>query len=123
MIRKSWVVCTFFLAILTQIADCQTQIIKNKYQIHWEKPLIYTINEDEKRVLLNFKGAVSGTEYSTLPYFLEKIKVDNFYTDYEYAFSNIEYSSLKLNPLSIPHCFSFFAILILLSINQKLLYP
>lgn len=101
MIRKSWVVCTIFFALLVQIADCQTQIIKNNFQIRWKNPLIYTINDDEKRVLLNFDGAVSGTEFSTLPYFMERIKVDNFYTDYDYTFSNIEYTSLTSEEVNL----------------------
>ena len=64
---KSWVLLTLFFVFFTQIADCQSQIIRNQYKINWKEPLVYTISETQQMVLLNFDGAVSGREFSTLP--------------------------------------------------------
>lgn len=104
---KSWVLLTLFFVFFTQIADCQSQIIKNHYQINWKEPLVFTISETQQLSMLNFDGAVSGREFSTLPYFLERVRVDNFYKDYECEISAVEYADLTSEEIAlIPSTFN-----------------
>ena len=105
---KSWVLLTLFLIFYTQVADCQSQIIHRQYTINWKEPLVYALNEEENLVMLNFDGAVSGREFSTLPYFLDRVKVDNFYQDYDYEVSAVEYADMTSEEVGlIPSSFNY----------------
>ncbi len=105
---KSWVLLILFFVFFTQIADCQSQIIRNQYKINWKEPLVYTVSETQQMVLLNFDGAVSGREFSTLPYFFERVKVDNFYKEYECGLSAVEYADLTSEEVAlIPSSFNY----------------
>ncbi len=105
---KSWVLLTLFFVFFTQIADCQSQIINNRYKINWKEPLVYTISETQQMVMLNFDGAVSGREFSTLPYFFERVKVDIFYQDYDCEISAVEYADLTSEEVAlIPSTYNY----------------
>ena len=105
---KSWVLLTLFLIFYTQVADCQSQIMHRQYTINWKEPLVFALNEEENLVMLNFDGAVSGREFSTLPYFLDRVKVDNFYQDYDYEISAVEYADMTSEEVGlIPSSFNY----------------
>lgn len=89
MKQKTWVVGIIFFTFFSLATESQAQNIKKEYSFEWTSPIHFQKDENTIIELLNFVGAVSGTDFPTLPHFSEKFLVNDDYESYQYTFSNV----------------------------------
>ena len=89
MKQKTWVVVIIFFTFFSLCIENQAQNIKKEYSFEWTSSIQFQKDENTVIELLNFVGAVSGTDFPTLPHFSEKFLVNGDYESYQYTFTNI----------------------------------
>lgn len=107
MKHKSWVLFVIFFSFIIFFTDSQAQNISKKVVFQWEKPIKIQKDDHTTIELIHFKGAVSGLGFPTLPYFSEKVLVNEDYDHYEYSVQIQETTAITGEELSlIPNHFS-----------------
>ena len=89
MKQKTWVAAIIFFTFFSFYFENQAQNIKKEISFDWTSPIQFQKDENTIIELLNFYGAVSGTDFPTLPHYSEKFLVNGDYESYQYTFSNI----------------------------------
>lgn len=92
---NSWVRLLFFLFILIQLTDCQSQAIEKKYSFTWREPQSYTFENGYSEQFLYFEQAVFGRDFPELPSIYEAIPVDNFFSEYEVRVVDQEFAEMS----------------------------
>ena len=92
---NSWVRFLFFLFILIQLTDCQSQTIEKKYSFTWREPQSYTFENGYSEQFLYFEQAVFGRDFPELPSVYEAIPVDNFFSEYEVRVVDQEFAEMS----------------------------
>ena len=81
MKHYSWVRYLFFIILLSQLIDCQSQTIEKKYSLDWRKPQTHTFENGYSETFLYFEHAVFGGDFPELPSIYEAIPVENFFSE------------------------------------------
>ena len=83
MKHYSWVRYLFFIILLSQLIDCQSQTIEKKYTLDWRNPQTHTFENGYSETFLYFEHAVFGGDFPELPSIYEAFPVENFFSEYE----------------------------------------
>lgn len=90
MKKISWVNFLIFFLIFFQHIDIQSQSIKKNISFLWKTPLSYELSDGSTLHLLYFDGAISASDYETLPLFFERFETNVFYEDYIVSLSDVQ---------------------------------
>ena len=95
MKHYSWVRYLFFIILLSQLIDCQSQTIEKKYSFDWRKPQTYTFENGYSEKFLYFEQAVFGSDFPELPSVYESFPVENFFSEYEVRVVSQEFADMN----------------------------
>ena len=101
MKKNSWVIFLVFLLIFFQHIDSQSQTIKKNISFLWKTPLSYEISDGSTLRLLYFDGAISSSDYETLPLYFERFETNAFYEAYEVTLSEVQTARMSVEEAAL----------------------
>ena len=96
MTKNSWVRFLFFILIILQVTDIQSQTTKKNIILTWNEPATHTFSNGQQQTFLTFDNAVYGWDFPELPSYYEIFNVDNFYQNYTVNILDQEFADMSV---------------------------